>query len=366
MLLQPPLKNLHAGLLNLIEDGVPVALATIIDTSGSTPQVPGFSALFTARGLGLGTLGGGILEKDAEARAKAGLEAGRSQLYTYALDADPNTPEGAICGGSARILIDAAPAVHAPAVRALCESQRARIPGVLATHISGPDENPVLRRRWIPERQEGPAARGSMAAGLRGPVASVLERRRARLFRGGDLQPGSEPGSGVVFLEPIFPLPRLVIAGAGHIGKAVAHLGHRLEFEVTVIDDRPEFANAENLPDADSIIVGDIGSSMAELDPGPETYIVIATRGHRHDGEALRACISASCAYLGMIGSRTKITLMRDRFLDEGWASPGLWGRVHAPIGIEIGSQTVEEIAISIAAQLVEVRSRKSLGKHKA
>jgi xanthine dehydrogenase accessory factor len=169
-----------------------------------------------------------------------------------------------------------------------------------------------------------------------------------------------------LFLEPIFPLPRLVIAGAGHIGKAVAHLGHRLEFEVTVIDDRPEFANAENLPDADSIIVGDIRSSMAALDPGSETYIVIATRGHRHDGEALRACISAPCAYLGMIGSRTKIALMRDRFVAEGWASAEQWSRVHAPIGLAIGSQTVEEIAISIAAQLVQVRSRKSQGKRQA
>jgi xanthine dehydrogenase accessory factor len=152
-------------------------------------------------------------------------------------------------------------------------------------------------------------------------------------------------------------LPRLVIAGAGHVGKALAHLGNLLDFEVMVIDDRPEFASQENVPDADGIVVGDIASAVKEIPDSPENYFVIVTRGHRNDAEALRAALGRGAAYVGMIGSRTKVDLMRREFLDKGWATEEEWGRVRAPIGLEIGSKTVEEIAVSIAAELVRVRA---------
>jgi xanthine dehydrogenase accessory factor len=159
------------------------------------------------------------------------------------------------------------------------------------------------------------------------------------------------------FLEPLSPLPRLVIAGAGHIGRAVAHLGHLLDFEVTVIDDRAEFANRERLPEVDTIVLDDIGRAVAEFPSAPDTYFVIVTRGHRDDAGALRACIKLPAAYVGMIGSRRKISLMREEFIAREWATAREFDRVHAPIGLPIGSKTVEEIGVSIAAELVQVRS---------
>jgi xanthine dehydrogenase accessory factor len=161
-----------------------------------------------------------------------------------------------------------------------------------------------------------------------------------------------------LFLEPIFPLSQLVIAGAGHIGQVVTHLGSLLKFEVTVIDDRPEFANKEKLPDADHIIVGEIGKAIQSFTISSDTYLVIVTRGHKHDGAALRQCISSEAAYIGMIGSIRKIKLMRKKFLEEGWATAHQFDRVCAPIGIDIQSKTVEEIAVNIAAQLALVRSQ--------
>jgi CTP:molybdopterin cytidylyltransferase MocA len=158
------------------------------------------------------------------------------------------------------------------------------------------------------------------------------------------------------FFEPIFPLPGLIIAGAGHIGRALAHMANLLDFEVTVIDDRSEYANPHNIPDADHLVVDNIGEALHSIDKSPDTYIVIVTRGHKDDGEALRACLDADVAYIGMIGSRRKITLMRDEFISRGWATESQWDNVHAPIGLEIGSKTVQEIAISISAQLVQVR----------
>jgi len=131
-----------------------------------------------------------------------------------------------------------------------------------------------------------------------------------------------------------------------------------LNFEVTVMDDRHEFANKENIPDADHIIVDEIGRAVKNIPLSSDTFLVIVTRGHHHDAEALRECINSDAAYIGMIGSSRKIKLMRQKFLTEGWATSRQFGRVHAPIGIDIGSKTVEEIAISIAAQLVLVRTQ--------
>jgi xanthine dehydrogenase accessory factor len=161
-----------------------------------------------------------------------------------------------------------------------------------------------------------------------------------------------------LFLEPFAPLPRLLIAGAGHVGQAVARLAARLDFEVTVVDDRPEYANRRRFPEADNILVGDIGQAVRDFGTGPDTSIVIVTRGHSHDAEALRACIRSKATYIGMIGSSRKVDLMKKMFLKKRWSTAAEFDLVRTPIGLDIHSKTVEEIAVSIAAELVLVRSR--------
>ncbi len=165
----------------------------------------------------------------------------------------------------------------------------------------------------------------------------------------------------MAYLEHMKPMPSLVIAGAGHVGRALAHLGALLEFEVTAVDDREEYANPVNIPDAHHLLVEEVGAAMDGLEKGPDTYIVIVTRGHQHDAEALKPCMGSNAAYIGMIGSSHKVAKMKKQFLENHWATPDQWSAVHTPIGIAIGSKTVEEIAISIAAQLVEVRSHKTI-----
>jgi xanthine dehydrogenase accessory factor len=357
MQLHPQLKDIHSRLVRLILEGEPAALATLIKTTGSTPQTPGFSALFTARGLRAGTLGGGILEKDAETRAISALQSGKSQRYDFALAADPASPEGAICGGSVQVLIDAHPAGELTAFQALERSREARIPGALLSWITQDGDRIGVKRRWVSSEDDTPLEEDPTGR-LRLEISECMGSRRPGLFSQHGGRGAWQSAHTLCFVEPLFPLPRLVIAGAGHIGAAVAHLGSRLEFEVTVIDDRSEFAHADNLPDADHIVVGDIADALRAQRPGPDTYVVIVTRGHRNDAEALRACIASEAAYVGMIGSRNKVALMRDQFIRHGWATPELWDRLHTPIGLEIRSQTVEEIAVSIAAQLVLERSR--------
>jgi xanthine dehydrogenase accessory factor len=168
--------------------------------------------------------------------------------------------------------------------------------------------------------------------------------------------PGEEPES-LFLLEPVFTIPKLIIAGAGHIGKALSHLGRLLDFEVTVIDNREEYACSENLPDASKIIVKDIGLAISEIQKDKDSYIVIVTRGHNDDAEALKACINSDAGYVGMIGSRAKIAKMKAEFLANSITTEKSWERIYTPVGIDINSKTVEEIAVSIAAQLVKVRN---------
>ena len=350
------MKSIYSAIAGRLAQEGPFALATIIETGGSTPQVPGASALFSERGLVRGTLGGGLLEAEAERRARAALASGRSALFRFDLRGEGLEDEEPVCGGEASILVDASPASHLDAFLAMLESLRSRRRGVMATRVRpGPSGEVEVRRRWVEEGAGADPAR-EWGSPLRvEAVDKALSENRPLVLREAAGAPGQ---GGFDLIEPLAPLPRLVIAGAGHIGQAVSRLAGPLGFEVTVIDDRAEFASRERFPDADRFVIDKPGNALRGLPAGGDTYIIIVTRGHRDDADALRACIRSEAAYIGMIGSRSKVSLVRERFLSEGWASAAEFDRVHTPIGLPIGSRTVEEIAVSIAAELVQVRSR--------
>jgi xanthine dehydrogenase accessory factor len=153
----------------------------------------------------------------------------------------------------------------------------------------------------------------------------------------------------------------LLIVGGGHVGQAVALQASLIGFDVVVIDDRPEFADPALFPEGVTTLCGDIEKEVADFPVADDTYIVVVTRGHKHDAEALQACIHSPAAYIGMIGSRRKVALIRKSFIESGLATEEELDRVFAPIGLDIGSVTVPEIATSIAAQLIAVR-RKGYG----
>ena len=303
--------------------------------------------MFSSGGLCVGTVGGGLIEADAQKRATQSLQQEASLLYEFDLTADISSAEGAICGGEATILIDAHPQAHTEIFRSVNESLSQRQPGVLATFINRHKEEISIVRYWVGMGENSPVDSEVPYAKFSEEIRKSLVENKPDLLRTEDV---------LLFLEPIYPLPHLIISGAGHIGQAVCHLGSLLDFEVTVIDDRPEFANKENLPDADSIIVDDIGKAMQSIHISSDTYIVLVTRGHRSDAHVLRQCIDSKAAYIGMIGSARKIGLMRNQFLQEGWATSAQFDGIYALIGVDILSKTVQEIAVSIAAQLVLVR----------
>lgn len=353
------MKNIYVRLIELLKGGKQLALSTIIQTKGSTPQVPGASALFSAAGRLEGTLGGGLLEFEAEKETLQSIKENASRLSDFYLKEDISSKEGAICGGEAKILIDTSPEEHRGPFQELKQSLFHRKPGVLATFIDLISAEKIsLLREWIERKEKQDIALKSPFSPFREEIGKAFSEGKPSLLRTRIKRATGQAKESLLFLEPISPLPQLVIAGAGHIGQALARLGNFLNFEVTVIDDRPEYANKKLLPEADHILVEEIGKAVQNFSISGDTYLVIVTRGHRHDGEALRQCIASQAAYVGMIGSRRKIKLMRQKFLEKGWATSNQFDRVKAPVGLDIQSKTVEEIAISIAAQLVLVRSQ--------
>lgn len=358
------MRNIYSQLLHRIESGERLAFATLVEAKGSTPQIPGASALFSLEGLLAGTLGGGLLEADGQRRAIEALQSGGSMMYAYDLMADISDPEGAICGGMTLVLIDVQPEKHVNAFRDMQAALDRSLSGALLTCIGKRDgENVLLERHWVTIAGDGLEGSSDKYRPHHEAIAHAIAQRRPVTFVMGGTVFAEEVGETLLYVEPAYPRPQLVITGAGHVGRALAHSGRLLDFEVTVIDDRPDFANSTNIPDAGHFVVGDIGEAVGRLAIRPDTYIVIVNRGHRGDADALRQCIDSDAAYIGMIGSRRKIEQMRGKFLLEGWATADRFDRVHAPIGLDIDAKTVEEIAISIAAELIAERRKHMRGE---
>ena len=175
---------------------------------------------------------------------------------------------------------------------------------------------------------------------------TAKEAGEAGMMCGGELE---------VFIEPILSPPALYIFGGGHIALALTKMGKLVGFNITVIDDRAEFAHAERFPEAEVILAEDFTKSFPQVKIDKSSYIVIVTHGHQHDEVVLEWAVGTPARYIGMIGSKTKNETIYSHLLAKGITREQL-DRVHAPIGLEIGAQTPEEIAVSILAELIKVR----------
>ena len=160
-----------------------------------------------------------------------------------------------------------------------------------------------------------------------------------------------------VMLEPIVPAPRLLIFGCGHVGQALAWLAHLSELPVTVVDDRPIFANGGLFPTGTEVLCDDFTRAIERLNPGGNDFAVIVTRGHQYDRVCLSRLVGRQMAYVGMIGSKRRVAGLFQEMIREG-ADPEWLEHVHSPIGLDIGAETPAEIAVSIMAELIRVRRK--------
>jgi len=341
------MRDVLTALCNAAAANRPCLFTALVETRGSTPQKAGATMLVFPDGSQVGTLGGGCVEAEVKRRAIERIAVGGPELLTFQLDSDYGWDDGLICGGRMKMLVDAiCPDDDVSYYRACLERISAGIGGTEAVVLEDhPEAAPGSR--FLFDVDGNTVA--SRPAGS--PPVSIIENLRPIASR-----PRPYVASGVTYL-PSLPRCRLIIVGAGHVGQKTAELAADVDFDVWVVDDREEYCSTERFPRAQRCISGPIGRELKALETTPNDFIVIVTRGHNHDEEALYRLIGKPFKYLGMIGSRRKIRMIFDDLRKEG-VSPSVLELVHAPLGFDIGSQTVPEIAISIVSQLIAIRNR--------
>jgi len=334
--------------VEFIDRGEVFAVALVLKAEGSTPRKAGVRAIIEQTGKIRGTLGGGLVEAEAQRRA---VEACRSNLPVvfdmdlYGADRAADAP---ICGGSMRLVIDPTAAKDRESYAGMAEAVRKRQRGVMLTTVRTVTQTEVCSQWLIQETISSDAPFPGTEK-----IRSCLARETPELFSVSIRDPEAVTE---VLVEPVIPKPLLLIAGGGHIGQALALQASLVGFDVTVIDDRHEFTEHVLYPEGTTTYCDDIPQKIAALSVGDDTYVVLVTRGHKLDAETLEACINAPVAYVGMIGSRRKVALIRKNFIESGIATAEQFDRVFTPIGLNIGAVTVPEIAASITAELIAVR----------
>ncbi len=323
-------------------------------------------------GSQVGTLGGGCVEAEVKRRALRLLDAGQAELLTFNLDSDYGWDDGLICGGRMKMLVDpirghADFGYYRRLLDLLATDQGCTETVILDPEKSGGQAGDryllndtgevvasVCRTHDTLARSasEGPSTAHEQNPSLarRACIAAIHEHLRPLSQR-----PRPYVAGGVSFL-PHLRRCRLVIVGAGHVGQKVGELAAACDFDVWAVDDREQYCNAERFPLAKRLIVGEIDTALSGLDIDHNTYCLIVTRGHQHDEQALYHLAETSARYVGLIGSQRKIKMIFEDLLRDGISREAL-SRVYAPLGFDIGSQTVPEIAVSIVAELIAHRN---------
>ncbi len=344
--------DVYQELQRALTTGEKCILARIVRQTGSAPRTVGTKLLVRADGRPVGTIGGGLLEHEVLRKAREVLTSGRPAVLEVRLTGQDVAASGMICGGNVDVLVEPVSPEDAGAAsvfQELAELTARGRRGVLVT---------VLTEGWRSVLRAIVTEAGCVVgdAPARFEAAGVDLQRWAGT-RGFALEtPARGAGPAAVFVEPVEPEAVLVLFGAGHISTFVAPIARTVGFRVCVIDDREEFANPERFPDADRLLVCSVIEAFERIAVTPATYLVIVTRGHIHDRDALRVALTTRPAYLGMIGSRRKRDLIYAALMEEGVAAEDL-RRVHCPIGVSIGAETPQEIAVSIVAELIQVRA---------
>jgi xanthine dehydrogenase accessory factor len=305
------------------EQGAVAALATVARKRGSLPLSDDAKMLVTANGERLGTVGGGCVEAEVTSQALATVAVGLPVVVKHTLNADLAGDVGLSCGGTVELFLEPL-LTDAPSVRLYREVGQA-----------------IERRREVTV------------------LTSVDWSRRPQksLRDGADRRSSFVDEMSSLFVEPIPRAPRVIVFGAGHVGVEIVRLAAGAGFHVIGVDDRDEFANPERLPWAAEVLAEDLGAVLDRLILEPDDFVIAATRGHSFDANVIERTAGSAAGYVGMLGSKRKLAVVR-RALEAAGVAPAALDRVRCPIGEDIGADTPAEIAVSVVAELIRVRRR--------
>ena len=358
------------AVLALFEAGERFALVSTLETKGSSPRHSGATMLVRADGSIAGTVGGGALEARAIRTALEVLEARTSRLLDFELTNADSAGLGMICGGRGILLIEyvdpgagAKPDVYAALRDLLTGDGRGwLVTGVTGAGAAGGQTDAGPGHQNGARAPEGAAKLTvnrclvDSAGNITGDAPCSLEDLRGLAKMGGALDghtAGDRPG---IYVQPVGVPGTAYVFGAGHCGKSLIPLLSLVGFRTVIVDDRADFATAGRFPDADSVVVpASFHEALAGLPVDEQSYLVIMTRGHMFDRDMLAQALRTPAVYVGMIGSKKKIAETYQALREQGFTDED-FARVHAPIGVAIGAETPEEIAVSIAAEMIQAR----------
>jgi xanthine dehydrogenase accessory factor len=351
------MKDLYDPIINIENTGEPLVLTTILSKSGSAPREEGTKMLVKQDFSIIGTIGGGVLEAlTIKATAKV-FENKEYIIQDFSLSNKDASSIGMVCGGDIKVLfeyINYQDTLLMEVYKKAQELKNNRIDFVMITKL--PKES-----RFITSNEKCLCTKDSTfywgKSEVKNESTNVIETVLAR-FSSLNIEEINVNGE-LYLIEPFFHYESVCIVGAGHVAQPIAVITKMLGFYTVIVDDREEFANKERFPMADEInVIPDYLDLVNHIRVDSNSYIVIVTRGHSYDKEVLAQMLKTDAKYIGMIGSRSKKAYTYDLLKEEGFTEDDLT-RVFCPIGLNINADTPEEIAVSIAAELVQVRRKK-------
>ncbi len=353
------MKAIYTQISRLFEEGRPSVLATIIKQAGPSPRGIGTKCLIMDDDSLMGTIGGGPLESRAVEEARMVRRKGLPSRLYFSLEGPDVAETDMLCGGRVEVFLE--PVVPGDLTHLSIFQKAARImdrggAGLLATII----DQDRWRHEVTPKMflEKGGETIGSLLEdqviehALFEKAGEMLNQKLPALLSLKDTQ--GEPVE--VFVEPVVSKPVLYVFGGGHVSKQVVSLASRVGFQVVVIDDRADFAHPARFPEALKTCHLPFEGVMDQLSVDESSYLVIVTRGHMHDKNVLSQALGTRARYIGMIGSKRKREIIYQKLREEGFTDQDL-SKVHSPIGLQIGAETPEEIAVSIVGELIKVRA---------
>lgn len=328
----------------VLRQGGRAILISVIKASGSVPRGEGAGLFVFQDGSVTGTVGGGLVEFNAIEKAKEKLAAGDRQAITedFSMSNRDAAEQGMVCGGRVRLYYQTFSGEEAAACFETIAAAAEK------------DEDSWLYVPVEPGSEEGKIACFTREGTLSscGGIKQVFDteafrHNKAELF---------ETPAGDFYIEPLVSQGRVIVFGGGHVGQALVPVLNMLDFRTVVFEDRAEFADREHFPEPTRLVLGDFDHIDEQLELHEGDYAVIMTRGHQSDMEVLAQVLRKNLRYIGMMGSERKILTVYRRLTEQGFSDED-FAHVHAPIGLSIESETPQEIAISIAAELIHVKN---------